>query len=344
MKKNMLKLAAATIIAVSAIAPSAGVFADEDAVTTSGEINAEDTTIEDTTADDVSTEDITIEDATADDVSTEDITIEDTTDDVSTEDTTIEDTTIEDTTIEDTTEETSVDFENSVVIDGKKLESAEVIVSENVPMFPARKVFEALGYTVEWQAETKTVIVSDLPQYITFSVGTDGYTIAKTAPMKLNKAPELIDEVTYVPVTLLTELMEMNVKVDEAEPYNIYVTTLEEIEETTENTTSEVVSGEETTENTGDEVSDKDNGEENVSIEKNAKVISIEPDSILVNDAEKGEVALAVGDDTVIAFDDGTEGSLDDIKENVELYVEYGDEMTMSIPPVNNPVKVVIFK
>ncbi len=340
MKKNVLKLAAATILAVSVAVPSAGVFAEDSAEA------IKDVNIEETTEKEESTEETTEKEESTEETTEKEESTEETTEkEESTEKTTEK----EESTEETTSEDISVDFENSVVINGEKLDSADVVISENIAMIPARKVFEALGYTVEWRGETKTVIVSDLPQYVTFSIGTDGYTIAKTAPMPLNKAPELIDDVTYIPVTLLSEIMGMDVKVDETEPYNVYITTLEDEQETTSvEETTESVSGEnsseETTESMGEKSSDKNDEEKIETVEKNAEVVSLDNDSVLVKDSEKGEVALAIGDDAVIVFDDGTEASVDDIKENSELYVEYGDVMTMSIPPVNNPKKIVIFK
>ena len=244
----------------------------------------------------------------------------------------------------------NISVENAVFIDNEILDGAELVFSEDVPMFPARKVFEALGYTVEWKGETRTVIISYLPRYITFSIDIDGYTIAKTAPMKLNKAPELINGITYVPVNILSELLEMDINdFEENVPYNLYITTEQE---NADDTISDEVGSDGAVSDGGnidEEVSTEVSSEDEISTEtgseeKNVKVISLENDLILVDDAEKGEVALAVGDDTVIVFDDGENAELSDIKEDAELYVEYGEEMTMSIPPINNPVKIVIFK
>lgn len=232
-----------------------------------------------------------------------------------------------------------------------------------------------MGYTVEWQDETRTIIVSNLPQYITFSIGTDGYTIAKTAPLKLNKAPELIDGVTYVPVSLLSEIMEMNAEIDE--DYNLIINTISdetetqeetkeldksekttenldeseestEIQEETETSSENSDKIEETTEETTEKISDKseETTKETLEInlsEANAEVISIDDESVTVNDSEIGEVVLEIGD-TKIVFDNGTEASKKDIKEGSKLSIKYGEAMTASIPPINNPEKIVIFK
>ncbi len=257
----------------------------------------------------------------------------------------------------------SIEFSNAIIIDNTVLEDAEIILSENVSMFPARIVFEKLGYTVEWQGDTKSVVISNLPQYITFVIGTDGYTIAKTAPLKLDKAPELINGITYVPVTLLSDLLEMDILVDEnsnliintnpeENPDNISEELSEESSEELSEESSEELSeesSEELSEESSEELSEESSESEKSSdetntIKSNAKVISKETNSILVNDEEKGEVSLNIGEDTEIIFENGTTAKISDIQENSELYVEYSEPMTLSLPPINNPIKIVIFK
>lgn len=224
---------------------------------------------------------------------------------------------------------------NAIIIDDKALEDAEIIISEEVQMFPARKVFEALGYTVEWNGEDSSVAVSKLPHYVTFIIGVDGYTFARTAPMPLNKAPELIDGVTYVPVSLLTEIMNLDAVIDEND--NLKIKTVIEEDETIENST-------EADQNSTNEEASEEESNVNDNIEQNAEVISIAEGSILVNDKNQGEISLVLSENTELLFDDNTEASLEDIKEASKLYVEYSGAMTMSIPPINNPEKIVIFK
>ena len=253
----------------------------------------------------------------------------------------------------------SIDVKNSIIIDDKIIEDAEIITSaeDDITLFPVRKVFEEMGYTVEWNNETKNVAVVNLPHYITFTIGTDGYTFAKTAPIKLNKAPELIDGITYAPMTLLSEIIEMDASVDENNNLIINTETLPEVETSTESETltenetsseSESLtenesSAEDETFAEGENSGEATSAEENI-LEANAKAISVNDDEILINDTEKGEISLLKNEDTEIIFDDGTPASLSDIEKNSNLFVQYGEEMTLSIPPINNPEKIVIFK
>lgn len=249
---------------------------------------------------------------------------------------------------ENETTEIPVDTNNAVIIDGSVLSNADVIVSNDVAMFPARKVFEALGYDVEWNNDTKTVTVSNLPQYVTFKIGVDGYTFAKTAPFRIGTAPELVDGVTYVPVALLSEIFKMDVTVDRNEKILI-LTIVDDVEDTTEETTEGV--SEESTEVVSEEDVSEESSENGENTEEttdtavaDVKVVSNKDNEIVVNDENLGEVVLILDDDCKIVFNDNSTGVIDDIKAGAEITVEYGDAMTASLPPINNPVKIVINK
>lgn len=111
------------------------------------------------------------------------------------------------------TEETNSETDEAVYDDEENImQINETIFTEinGTEYFPVREVFEDMGFNIEWQNDTKTVIVEKLPLYITFTIGTDGYTIAKTAPIRLGAAPVIIDGKSYAPVSLFTDLLEMN--------------------------------------------------------------------------------------------------------------------------------------
>lgn len=228
---------------------------------------------------------------------------------------------------------------NTISVDGKVIENADVISQEGKTLISARAVAEALGFEVEWENETHKVILSNLPQYVTFTIGVDGYTFARTAPMPLGAAPILVDGVTYMPIEVVTELLELKVENDDNSNLNIITTedTEESTEETTEITTEEVVNEDNTeAENNGE-------GEEAQGL-SNAKVVSYdeEENQLLIEDEAMGEVILIANDDTVIVDKDGNAIELSDLKEGDEISVEYSDAMTMSLPPINNPVQIVL--
>lgn len=77
-----------------------------------------------------------------------------------------------------------------------------------------------------------------------------------------------------------------------------------------------------------------------LSDKKRVTVKSKEPNGILVQDTDIGEVLLMIGEDTPVTDADGKAISADDIKENSELLVEYSNAMTMSLPPHVKAVSV----
>lgn len=187
--------------------------------------------------------------------------------------------------------------ENQVYVNG---ESLGTCIENCVPLRP---VAEALGYDVEWDSKNKSIAVSNLPQYITMTIGVDGYTFAKTAPMPLGRAPFINNGTTFVPAELFCELLNYDVSFDNGDYY----------------------------------ISEKTDDEKGyVTISK------IDENGILIEDNELGEVLLVISEDTEIADEYGNKKSPEDIKESDCLAVEYGDTMTMSIPPITNPKSITI--
>lgn len=73
------------------------------------------------------------------------------------------------------------------------------------------------------------------------------------------------------------------------------------------------------------------------------KSVDKENNQILVTDEKLGEVVLNLHDDVVIENKNGEALKQDSLtKEGQKLEVEYSPIMTRSMPPVNNPVKIVV--
>ena len=101
----------------------------------------------------------------------------------------------------------------AICVNGEKIESTYIKTEDSSIMVPVRIVCETLGFNVEWVAETKGVVVEKTPMYFTFNIDTDGYTLARTAPIKIGKAPVLIDSTTYVPVEFFADIMTLEVEI-----------------------------------------------------------------------------------------------------------------------------------
>lgn len=220
--------------------------------------------------------------------------------------------------VEETLEEVVLNEQAQVILDDVKL-----LPLGDTLAFPVRQVAEALGYEVEWNGETKTISLTNLPSYITFSIGKDGYTFARTAPMPLGQAPVIIEGTTYAPIALLelinSEDSAYEVNVLNNENDNFLVISQKEtlVEEIIEETTEEVDA-------------------EEVATFSEVEIISFDTENnyMLVKDANLGEVALNLDSENLVI------NKSKDFEIGQTIFVSYGEAMTMSIPPINNPLQI----
>lgn len=69
---------------------------------------------------------------------------------------------------------------------------------DHAQMVPVREVSSLLGYTVTWDAKTRSVVVSDGTTSLSFAPDTDAYTVGGVTE-QIGAAPELKDGVLYAP-------------------------------------------------------------------------------------------------------------------------------------------------
>lgn len=195
----------------------------------------------------------------------------------------------------------------AVTINGNAIENANAIEENGATYIAVRPIADALGLNVEWNGDTKTVVVTNGgPLYITFQIGVNGYTFAKTAPMELSGVPILVNSTTYVPADVFTDLLQYTV--------------------TNENGTVNIVTEDKeiaTGFGTVSEVSDEE---------------------ILFNDEIKGEVRLNKSDNVKVTDENGNSVDINSITVGTKLTVEYSDAETMSLPPLNNPISIIVHK
>lgn len=111
----------------------------------------------------------------------------------------------------------SSDTEYIIKINGETCPGAKgYLKGKSTVMIPLRLVSEALGYEVKWNGQSKTVELSRGPHWITTKIGEDYYTFGKMAPMKLGTAPEVFQEVTFVPLDFVTEILKVHINRDKA--------------------------------------------------------------------------------------------------------------------------------
>ena len=92
----------------------------------------------------------------------------------------------------------------NVVIGGKNV--SDVYAKDNTTMVPLREVAEAAGFTVTWDAENRAVILND--GVYSLKIGENSYAKGKMMPLTLSAAPEIVNDLTYVPAEFFAEVTE----------------------------------------------------------------------------------------------------------------------------------------
>ena len=90
----------------------------------------------------------------------------------------------------------------NVVIGDKNV--SDVYAKDNTTMVPLREVAEAAGFTVTWDAENRAVILND--GVYSLKIGENSYIKGKMMP--LTAAPEIVNDLTYVPAEFFAEVTE----------------------------------------------------------------------------------------------------------------------------------------
>lgn len=194
--------------------------------------------------------------------------------------------------------------EFKINVNGADIEAPTPFENDGIIMIPLRALTETLGFTVEWQGETGTIIMTKGPVYITMSAFADGYTFSKTAPMLLGAAPVLTDGVTYVPVNFVEEILGGAYRTDMDGTIRII-----------------------------------DSENKDVAL---IQTVNAEEKQLLVNDIVMGEVVLNIADETPITDEEGTAVAFADLEEGMTLKVSYSEAMTRSIPPMNTPNSITV--
>ena len=203
--------------------------------------------------------------------------------------------------IEEVPSEEATESEVAPITNFAKIDGIQVEEVDGITMIPLRQVAESLGYTVNWNGETRSVEIIRGAQYITITLDKDEYTFSRRAPEQLGVAPTLVGDSTYVPLSFVDQIIGGYYNMNEDGSYKIVqpavVTVIEISEEGT----------------------------------------------VTVDDAQLGAVVLNISDETpIVKGMDRRIYKIDDLAVGMSLQVEYSDAMTMSLPPQNAPVKVII--
>ena len=76
----------------------------------------------------------------------------------------------------------------------------------NVVMVPLREIAETLGFTVDWDGDLRAVTLNG--GIYSLKIGENSYVKGKMAPIELDAAPEITNDLTYVPANYFAEVLE----------------------------------------------------------------------------------------------------------------------------------------
>ena len=93
----------------------------------------------------------------------------------------------------------------NVVIGDKTV--TDVYAKDNTTMVPLREVAEAAGFTVTWDAENRAVLLND--GVYSLKIGENSYVRGKMMPLTLSAAPEIVNDLTYVPAEFFAEVTDL---------------------------------------------------------------------------------------------------------------------------------------
>ena len=95
-----------------------------------------------------------------------------------------------------------------ISVHGAVLEKPFINDEKGDVMLPLKPVAEALGYSVKWNSETRTIELMKGARYITVSTLENAYTFSKMAPSPLSKKAVLKNGSSYVPEDFITDMLE----------------------------------------------------------------------------------------------------------------------------------------
>ena len=94
-----------------------------------------------------------------------------------------------------------------VWIHGK--EAGNIIMKDDTMFLSLRDAAEALGYKTEWH-DSGVIVVSRGPEYYAMQIGSKDYSKQKMR-VQLHDVPQMINGITYVPVTVFSQLLGLRI-------------------------------------------------------------------------------------------------------------------------------------
>lgn len=120
---------------------------------------------------------------------------------------------ITDSEAEDVIEEILVDFTKIKTVKFGDDETTNIYNKEDgTLMLPLRKLAEDMGFTVDWDGENRAVILNS--GIYSLTIDENNYIKGRMMRQQLSCAPEITDDLTYVPIDYFSEILEAQFDID----------------------------------------------------------------------------------------------------------------------------------
>ena len=105
--------------------------------------------------------------------------------------------------------------DKSTTLASMNIKDLDAYYRKDTLMLPLRKIAEGiLGYEITWNGEEKSVELQKGAQWTKITINANSYFFARMAPIGLSKAPELTNNLTYVPIDFFSEILQYDVSLE----------------------------------------------------------------------------------------------------------------------------------
>lgn len=101
-----------------------------------------------------------------------------------------------------------------VTVDGKEICEVKYDSENKTFMVPVRAIAETLGYKVDWEGGELRVTVGNEEVTVDFKIGVNEYSASEEEAKELEKAPELINDTTFIPCSLFSDILGNTVTIE----------------------------------------------------------------------------------------------------------------------------------
>jgi len=90
------------------------------------------------------------------------------------------------------------------VNDTEMVTDAPIIIENDRTLVPVRAISEYLDYTVDWDNDTQTVVISKTNTEVELHIGDDAFFVDGIL-QSTDTAPQIINDLTYVPLAVIAQ-------------------------------------------------------------------------------------------------------------------------------------------